>query len=107
MAFFGKVWRGEYSLARTYWLFGVVVGIVYNVMLNLAVVATGELGTGFFLMILYLPWYVVLTGGVWRSANIYCATEGKNSLWGRLAQIAVVLGWAVTLFSIADMAEGM
>ena len=84
-----------------------VVGIVYNVMLNLAVVATGELGTGFFLMILYLPWYVVLTGGVWRSANIYCATEGKNSLWGRLAQIAVVLGWAVTLFSIADMAEGM
>lgn len=107
MAFFGKVWRGEYSLAKTYWLFGVVVGVVYTVFLNMAAMATGEVGTAFFLMILYLPWYVVLTGGVWRSANIYCATEGKNSLWGRLAQIAVVLGWAVTLGNLANTAEYM
>jgi hypothetical protein len=107
MAFFGKVWRGEYSLARTYWLYGVVVGIVYNIITNLAIAGTGELGTGFILMLLYLPWYVILTGGVWRSANTYCATEGKNSLWGRLAQIAVVLGWAMTLFNIARLVEGM
>ena len=107
MAFFGKLWRGEYSLARTYWLYGVLVGFVYNVIVNVAVVTTGEVGTGFFLMILYLPYYVTLTGGVWRSANTYCATEGKNSLWGRLAQIAVVLGWAGTLFNLTAMAGAM
>lgn len=105
MAFFGRVWRGEYSLAKTYWLYGVVVGVVYNVILNLAAIATGEVGTAFFLMILYLPWYVVLTGGVWRSANTYCATEGKNALWGRLAQIAVVLGWVLTLGNLGATAQ--
>ena len=84
-----------------------MVGIVFNVFTNMAVMASNETGTGVILIILYLPYYVTLTGGVWRSANTYCATEGKNSLWGRLAQIAVVLGWLSTLGSLAILAETM
>ena len=73
----------------------------------MAVVASNETGTGVILIILYLPYQVVITGGIWRSANTYCATEGKNSLWGRLAQIAVVLGWLSTLASLGFLAQTM
>lgn len=99
MAFFGKLWRGEYSLVKTFWLYGVLPNALFSIVAQAAINASNEVGTGFFLGVLYLPYYIVIVGGVWRSGNVYCATEGKNVFWGRAAQVLATLGLGAFVLS--------
>lgn len=100
MSFIGRHWRGGYSLAVAYWLFGALVGLSatligavmqwlanntqYNpVQLLLAAVLSWAL------LILLSVWHLV---GVWRSANRRRAA-GRAGIWGWAARLMTAAGF--------------
>ena len=95
-----RLWRGDYGLGRTYWLFGWCVGAAYLVI-DVALEATSarlpssawsvlRLGLG----IAYLAYHIVWTVGVWRAARAY-----KGPKWlAVLAYVMTVLSWAAVGF---------
>ena len=112
--FIAANWRGEFSLATAYWIFG-FLGNLFAGVLAVVVIAAFQSNTGYepraiFFMVLLLwtgmiaiaIWQVV---GVWRSANRYRrerAIVGKRSPWAALAKLAMVVGvirLAATFFS--------
>ncbi len=90
-----RLWRGEYSLGRTYWLFGWVVAQAY-VLVDLLLVkldrgsqgsawGVAALGAG----ILYVAYHLVWTVGLWRAARAY---KGHVAL-AVLAVVATIASW--------------
>jgi hypothetical protein len=102
--FIARHWRGGYSLPVAYWLVGFLVSIASLVILKtLGPVLTTNLDydpTRIFaeLMLVWIAIVAVTTWqlvGIWRSATHYAARRrrgGRNTFWGVLAKIAVVLG---------------
>lgn len=82
--FFGKLVNGEFGLAKTYWLYGVLVGIVVNIV-SRGITSTGAL---MFLIVAYTAYEVPVLIGTWRAASMY---KGP-SVWAILAKIAIILG---------------
>lgn len=88
-----RLWRGEFSLAKTYWFYGVLIQVVVILLLG-AVGALAEYSifwailtiAGGIALLLYM--FVVLVG-IWRSADRY---EGEQA-WAVLAKVAVVVGF--------------
>ena len=91
-----RLWRGEHSLGRTYWLFGWVVATAYvlgdSLLDELVRRSPGSawgiaaLGAG----MLYVAYHVVWTVGVWRAAWLY---RGPVAL-AVLAVLMTVASWA-------------
>lgn len=82
--FFGKLSNGDFGLAKTYWLYGVLVGFV----LNIAMKPITSIGLLVIVMLAYTAYEIPVIMGVWRAANKY---EGSK-FWAVLAKISVVLG---------------
>jgi len=82
--FFGKLANGDFGLAKTYWLYGVLVGIVFNIISNAVTSVGGEV----ILILAHTAYAIPVTMGTWRAANKY---QGPK-IWAVLAKIAVVLG---------------
>lgn len=83
-----KLISGEYGLAKTYWLFGVVIGFLASVLLQIlgAVGAPGGLlGIFGFVAISY---NCAVLKGIWKAADQYRGPQ----LWAVLGKVAVVLG---------------
>jgi len=82
--FFSKLASGDFGLAKTYWVYGVLVGFAVNIL----TIPFRSLGALFIILIVTLaysvPWYM----GIWRAANKYQGAK-INAI---LAKIAVVLG---------------
>ena len=80
---------GGYSLARTYWLYGVLIPLVPNF-----VIGALSYSTGFLSLVLFAVacWYIgyLWVPGVWIAARRY---KGLR-LWAVLAQIVAVLNVA-------------
>ncbi len=93
--FFKKLRDGDYGLAKTYWLYGIVVGIVFAFIERLILMAMGKEGVLLALVIVLVSFvYAVFfqIQGLWRAAKKY---QGSR-IWAILAQIVVV----VTIISI-------
>jgi hypothetical protein len=90
--FFGKLINGDFGLAKTFWLYGVLLEII---VISLA---TPKPYVSIFiaLMLVNDAYLIVLVIGIWRAANKY---QGLK-IWGWLAKIVVVLGVALTLNQI-------
>jgi hypothetical protein len=91
-----RVWHGEAGLARTYWLFGGLCGVLFWVPLSMvtpgslaAVLVTGALGA-------FLLW---VNMGVWRAAAKY---EGP-AIWSGLARAAAALGFVMATAAIGGV----
>ncbi len=84
----GKLWRGEYSLVISYWLFGVLGSYVLVVILGVVVALTPSLGLAAAVWAGFLAYVVLTSVGIWRAAGKYTGP----ALWGFLARLAVVLG---------------
>ena len=82
--FFKKLSSGDFGLAKTYWLYGVVVGVV----VNLATKPVTSAGLLVVILLAYAVYEAMVLMGVWRAASKY---QGLK-LWAVLAKIAVVLG---------------
>jgi len=85
-----KVWNGEAGLARTYWLFGGLVGFFFWLLIGsvrpgsgAAVLAGAALGA-------FLFW---VNTGIWRASKKY---EGP-SMWAGIARAAAALGFVMAV----------
>jgi len=81
----GRLWCGEVTLVKTYWLWGVLANIVLNIVVGLSPLINETL------VIIASAFTVVyaifISVAIWRSATRY---EGKV-LWKYLAKVAVIL----------------
>jgi hypothetical protein len=92
--FITKLWRGEYSLVKTYWVFNVLIG---NVVLGNIISFIDPIKNAYVFLAglgLYLLYMLLAIVGLWRSASLY---KG-NELWKILAKISVVIGVLFFLF---------
>lgn len=96
--FFSKLSRGDYGLAKTYWLYGVLVGVVVNIVFSI-VKSPGIIAIA---MLAYIAYGVPVIMGIWRAATKYTGPK----IWAVLAKIACVLGafmLAVGLLAIVGL----
>jgi hypothetical protein len=95
-SYVARHWRGELSLPKSYWLNGLVIGLVCRI------VFTGLL-TGIAFAAASMPWLVLvfilvvalniaivvwIIVGIWRSAGRYTGPR----IWGILARVVVAIG---------------
>ena len=83
-----SLWRGDRGLARTFWLFGVLVGGALTVLFLVAAQTMDSIIIGLIGFLAVWGWQVSAGVAIWRAAGRY---EG-NALWATLARIAVVVG---------------
>ncbi|PFG54303.1 hypothetical protein ATG98_3523 [Marinobacter sp. LV10R520-4] len=95
--FFSKLMSGDFGLAKTYWLYGFLVGLIINVVTRII----PSLGAVAIILALTIPYQVMVLLGVWRAADRY---QGRTA-WAILAKIATVLGWLGVLGSLGVFIE--
>jgi hypothetical protein len=97
--YFARHWRGELSLPKSYWVNGVVFGLLVGAAVasvGYGVNSRGEAQPVMWFATLIGTWVVIAlftmwqAVGVWRSATSYKA--GGNRFWGGLAKTVTVLG---------------
>jgi len=99
---FFVIWRGEWPLVKTWWIAGMLVGIVINgpgFLLENYFDNLSEIGAFFGLLYILLVYaYVVyINVAVWRSATNYSIQKKKkekSTFWGIAAKVSVVAGVA-------------
>jgi hypothetical protein len=79
-----KLWRGDYGLPMTYWVYGWVASFIWS--LPLTFVTPGSL-PAIITVISFVIWMVVWSVGLWNSASKF---EG-STIWSFLAKAHVVL----------------
>lgn len=96
--FFTKLSRGNYGLAETYWLYGVLVGVIVNIVFSIlkspGIIALAFLG--------YIAYEIPVIMGIWRSATKYTGPR----IWAVLAKAVCVLSalmLAAGLFAIVGL----
>ena len=95
--FFKKLFNGDFGLAKTYWVFGVLVGFAFQFALTLL----ESMGSPFISIIIFnvinVAYAIVLTVGTWRAATKYKGLK----LWAILAKVAIILGAIVLIISLS------
>lgn len=107
MKIVAKLYKGKYSLSKSYWLFGNVVPLILFTLilisifvfsndplnklrsLNFRPETTFSLITTVILSLVTLVYIIISTIGVWRSASKY---QGKK-IWPILAKITIVIAF--------------
>jgi len=108
MQFIKNLWCGDLPLVRTYWVFGVGVGICLKLASVVAMlVAAVTAPFGVFAAVLIGTFAAVfghqlfIAGAIWRSASRYTG----RPIWRVLAKTAVVLGLLSIPNEIASLAN--
>ena len=92
----GRLWRGEVGLASAFWeyalVWGTFVAVVTTALAYGAFVAGAPLWLAAVMFFMAVPYTLLVTVGVWRSADRY---QGPQK-WAHAARIAVLI-WAVAV----------
>jgi hypothetical protein len=86
--FFDKFIKGDYGLAKTYWLFGFLVGLVMNFIITF-LEQVREDGMLMAVSLAYIAYFIMWTIAVTRAARKY---QGPK-VWRGLTYIVVALNW--------------
>lgn len=93
--FFKKLSDGDFGLAKTYWLYGVLVSIVGNILMQGAALS-GSKALIIVLLLVIMVYAVFQLTGVWNASNRYTGLK----IWAILAKIAVIVGVLSLLSSV-------
>ena len=86
MDFLKQLYWGKISLARTFWLYGVVGAIVLSIGVNIAL-AIHIIWLAYFILGFRFIYMVFIYGAIWNSARNY-----KGSIWWSvLAKLWIVI----------------
>jgi hypothetical protein len=104
-----SLWRGDISLAKTFWLFGFCVnllfsaGINYFIIMNKHALSTSAGFISLWVLIifslLYAPFIYI---SIWRSANKYRGLQR----YAIAAKIMVIIGWSRYIMEVLSIFEG-
>lgn len=93
--FVRKLVDGDFGLAKTYWVYGVLVGFLFNpvyaVIENLIEGTDVQVAAFGFVVTVQIIYSVLLLIGLWRAAKRY---QGR-AVWARLVQLLVIVSTAV------------
>jgi hypothetical protein len=96
--FFKKLSDGDFGLAKTYWLYGVLVSIGAQIVM--AVVEMSEsVALIIIILLVMFGYFVFQIIGVWNASNRYTGSK----IWAVLAKIAVVLGALTLMLSLIGL----
>ena len=108
MGYIRKHWRGEFSLAVSFWinvfLFNCMISLFLAFLFwnepikNPVTYARVVISFLVFVLAIVYPWQII---GLWRSCNRHIETSSKR-FWARTAQVLVVLGFISTLGNLAS-----
>ena len=92
MAILYRLWRGELALSDAFWNWAVFGGLAINVASSAGFLYLISIDRPIFAVIAgyapSLPYNVMVTIGVWRSAERY----GGDRRWAELARIVTIIG---------------
>lgn len=80
------IWNGDAGLAKTYWIYGIIAGFAWGLILALVNFRPGSREIILFLNCFGIYFFVVNVG-IWRAANKY---EGRR-VWALLGKLAAAL----------------
>lgn len=89
-----QAWRGQEKLWIVFWIYGVVVGILFQILLGI-LGAQGMLFVGLAVYVVYYVWVIVST---WR-----CAFNVKARSWGYVARVLAILSVIGMVLSVLMM----
>ena len=81
-----NVWEGNLGLAMTYWVYGVLGGIVWGVGIA-ALKPDPEGGLIKLVWLLFACYYFVVYVGIWQAANKFVGSK----VWAILAKFAIIV----------------
>lgn len=103
---FSKLIDGDYGLAKTYWLFGVLANVGFNILFKVAESTASyprqALAQILILTSISVAYSVVVVIGTWRASGKY---QGPK-FWAILARIMIVIGifgLIVTLLALFNL----
>ena len=97
-----KYWDGEFSLAKSFWIGGVIIGGIValpSVLIDDGTITASSDGITVLIAIytiLFNFFLVYIYIGMWRSSSKYIAQKKKSknsSFWGYAVYVSVVLGF--------------
>ena len=119
MTFFGKLWRGEYTLPVAFWGFycgGLIVcfsvsllAYVTSTFVFYATLAFNPTPTAQVVCyVLSVAYLIVASVGVWRSAEPYWVSpEGMRRYWAGAARVVVIIWIANVARGLMDWSSGL
>lgn len=99
MNLFRKIWNGELPLYKVYWIYGVLVSVIIRLFVEVSfnfVSLDYASAFSYFLVAVVVPYQILVSVGVWRSATAYT----RNKIWAVLAKIVAVL-WVFVALGVA------
>lgn len=95
----GNLWRGNYTLVKTYWLFGLLGGVA----LGLTVGITAQITKSPLILLSGLAslwaWQVFVSVAIWRSAVKYTGPR----IWSVLSRLAIFVGFLQLLRATGEV----
>jgi len=98
MEFLSKLKSGEFGLAKTYWLFGVIIFLPINILLDTGLLSFEALLLVYAPMLTYLYFWTI---GCWIAATNY---EGAK-IWTILTKIILVINISLTAIGVIMMLQ--
>ncbi len=90
-----RLWRGDLPLAEAFWSWAVLGGLLVNVSTTIGflwLLMAGQTIAAYLVgYALSLPYNLVATVGVWRSAG----RAGADARWAGAARVAVAVGMTI------------
>jgi hypothetical protein len=94
-----NLWRGNYTLVKTYWLFG----LLGSIGLGLTVAIAAQITKSPLILLSGLAslgvWQVFISVAIWRSAVKY----GGAKIWSVLARVAIFTGFLQPLRATGEL----
>lgn len=97
-----QIWKGQAGLAKTYWGWGMLGGLLWGIPLS--TVPPGS-GIAVLVLLVFVAYFFVVNTGIWRAAGQY---QGL-AVWAWLAKVAAVIGFftiAAVVLAVASVAVG-
>ncbi|MBL6992218.1 MAG: zinc ribbon domain-containing protein [Bacteriovoracaceae bacterium] len=93
--FISKLSRGEFGLAKTFWVYGFAVSLILQIAIWIF-----EVGAGLVAMVIgYQVYQTALLLGTWRASNKYSGLK----MWRVLAKITVFTGWLGWIWTLMNL----
>jgi hypothetical protein len=104
-----RLWGGEVSLGCVFWLYGVLVGFLFNLLFAAILLFYASISASvpflsaivWILTIIYFIYLIFIYLVIWRTAGKY---QGKK-VWSILARICVVLGFLGLALNAVHIAQ--